>query len=160
MFKTEKRHTIDVLFVITLFAVFAFSIILLTGEGATVYESIVDDMGVNYNSRTAFSYVINKIHQSDEDGLVTVGKYGEVDSLVISKEIDNITYCTYLYFYDNHIKEVLTRADQEFDPSYGLDIIEADGFTIEAVSDSLIKCEIVPKGSEREVLFVHTRTNR
>ena len=41
MNRKPKRHTVDVLFVITLFCVFAISVIMLTGIGANVYESIV-----------------------------------------------------------------------------------------------------------------------
>ena len=158
MFKTEKRHTIDVLFVITLFAVFALSVLSLTGVGARVYDSIVEKMSANYESRTAFSYVINKVHQNDSEGAITVGSFGGCDALIIYEDVDNVTYSTYLYYYDGHIKELFTRAGQEFDPNYGTDILEADGFEMEMLTDSLIKFEITPAGGSKEVLFAHLRS--
>lgn len=158
MFKTEKRHTIDILFVITLFAVFALSVLSLTGVGARVYDSIVEKMSDNYESRTAFSYVVNKVHQNDADGAITIGTYGGCKALILTEEIDNVSYSTYLYYYDGAIKELYTRAGQEFDPTYGTDIMDVDGFEVSKVTDSLLKFEITPSGGETEVLFCHLRS--
>ncbi len=154
----KSEHTVDALFVITLFLVFAISVVALTGTGAGVYQNVVDKMSSNYNSRTSFSYIYNKVHQSDADGLVSVGEYMGNDALIISEEIDNITYCTYLYEYDGNIKELFTRAGQEFDPSYGTDILEVEGFSIVKVTDSLYRFDIKPVKSADETLFVHVRS--
>ena len=154
----KSEHTVDALFVITLFLVFAISVVALTGTGAGVYQNVVDKMSSNYNSRTSFSYIYNKVHQSDMDGLVDVGQYMGNDALIISEEIDNITYCTYLYEYDGNIKELFTRAGQEFDPSYGTDILEVKGFSISKVTDSLYRFDIKPVKSADETLFVHVRS--
>ena len=154
----KSEHTVDALFVITLFLVIAISVVALTGTGAGVYQNVVDKMSSNYNSRTSFSYIYNKVHQSDMDGLVDVGQYMGNDALIISEEIDNITYCTYLYEYDGNIKELFTRAGQEFDPSYGTDILEVKGFSISKVTDSLYRFDIKPVKSADETLFVHVRS--
>ena len=158
MFKEQKKHTVDVLFVITLFAVFAISVVVLTGIGARVYQNIVDEMQDNYSSRTSFSYIYNKIHQNDSEGNISIGSYGGTDALIISEEIDNITYCTYLYCYDGSLKELFTRADQSFDPSYGTDILPLDAFSLTAVTDTLYRFEITPEGEAKETLFVHLRS--
>ena len=157
MNKTSE-HTIDALFVITLFLFFAISVVALTGTGASVYQSVVGKMSGNYNSRSSFSYIYNKVHQSDADGLVSVGKYCGKDALIISEEIDNITYCTYLYESDGKVKELFTRYGQEIDPSYGTDILDVDGFKITEVTDSLFRFDISPAESADETLFVHVRS--
>ena len=154
----KSEHTVDALFVVTLFLVFAISVVALTGTGVSVYQNVVNKMSSNYNSRTSFSYIYNKVHQSDEDGLVTVGEYMGNDALIISEEIDNITYCTYLYEYEGNIKELFTRSDQEFDPSFGTDILEVEGFSISKVTDSLYRFDIKPVKSADETLFVHVRS--
>lgn len=154
----KRKHTIDLLFVITLFAVFAISLIMLTGTGAGVYENIVSKMSVNYNSRTSFSYIYNKVHSSDMSGNVSVGDYQGAQALIISEEIDNISYCTYLYEYDGKLKELFTRYGQEFELKYGTDILDIDAFEIESVTDSLLKCEITPCDGDKETLFIHLRS--
>lgn len=155
MFKQAKNHTVDILFVITLFCVFAVSVVMLTGTGASVYQNIVDSMTDNYDGRTSFSYVINKLHQSDKTGSVKLGKYEGLDSILILEEIDNITYCTYLYHYDGKLKEMFTRYGQEFDPSLGTDILALKEFKATEVSDTLFRFDITIPNSEKETLFVH-----
>lgn len=155
MHKDSKRHTIDVLFVITLFAVFAMSIMTLTGIGASVYEKIQASMSENYDSRTAFSYISNKLRQSDTNGNISLGNYGGTDAVIISEEIDNVTYCTYLYCYDGYLKELFTRAGQEFDLEYGTNILELDSFAASYETDTLIKFELTPKDGDKETVFVH-----
>lgn len=154
----KTRHTIDTLFVITLFFVFAFSVVVLTGIGANVYSNVVTGMGENYNSRATFTYVYNKIHQSDKNGAISIGEYCGYDALVISEEIDNVPYCTYLYSCDDELKEMFTRQGQNFDPSFGTKILDIESFEIEKVSDALYRFDITPKGSEKESLFVHIRS--
>ena len=158
MFLEKRKHTIDVLFVITLFAVFAISLVMLTGTGAGVYERVVKDMDENYSSRTSFSYIYNKVHASDELGNVSVGTYQGADALIISEEIDNITYCTYLYEYEGKLKELFTRYGQEFDLKYGTDILDIDSLKLCMITDSLLKFEITPKDSDTETLFIHLRS--
>lgn len=159
MFKTEKKHTIDVLFVITLFCVFAISVIVATSLGAKVYKNIVDDMDSNYNSRTAYSYIFNKVHQSDSNSLVSVGTFDGYDALIISEEINNIMYSTFLYCYDGSLMELFSRSDQEFDPSFGTELFKLDTFSIKPVSDTLVQFEFTPADGEINTLFVHLRSN-
>lgn len=154
-----KQHTIDIVFVIALFSCFAISIIMITGMGASVYQNIVDDMTENYNTRTSFSYIVNKVHQSDKNGYITVGDFNGHESLIILEEIDNITYCTYMYYHEGFLKELFTRKGQDFDPAYGNNIMELDSFKITKVSDSLIRFDITPSNGKKQTIFTHLRTN-
>lgn len=158
MFKQEKKHTVDVLFVITLFCVFAISVIMATSFGANVYRNIVDDMDENYNTRTSYTYVINKIHQSDIQGLISVGTYAGIDSLIISEEIDNIVYNTYLYYYDGALRELFTRSDQTFAPEYGTELFKLEFFNITPITDTLVKFDFMPLDGKENVLFAHIRS--
>lgn len=160
MFKQEKKHTVDVLFVITLFCVFAISVIMATSFGANVYRNIVDDMEGNFNTRTSYTYIINKVHQSDIQGLISVGTYEGIDSLIISEEIDNIVYNTYLYYYDGALRELFTRSDQTFDPEYGTELFKLESFNITPVTDTLVKFDFVPYDSDENVLYVHIRSTK
>ena len=160
MNKVAKKHTVDVLFVITLFFVFAFSVISLTGVGANVYQNVVNDMSDSYSSRISFSYFINKVRQGDTDGNVSVSTYKGNDSIVINEEIDNIKYSTYLYAYEGSVMELFTRADNEFDPSFGTAILEVDAFSIDKISDSLFRINISPKGLDKESVLIHIRSSK
>lgn len=159
MLKHQKKHSVDVLFVIVLFCLFSLSIVALTGTGARVYQNVVDNMSLNHSLRTSSSYVVNKIRQADADGSVTVGTYSGCDAVIISEEIDNISYCTYLYYYNGRLKEFFTRKGQEFDPIYGTDIVEVESFKLEKITDSLFKFDFEITPDEKQTLFVHLHSN-
>lgn len=159
MFKQQKKHSIDVLFVIVLFCVFSLSVISLTGTGAKVYQNIVDNMSLNHSLRTSSAYVVNKIRQADSEGNVSIGTYAGCDALILTEEIYNITYCTYLYYYNGKLKELFTRQGQVFDPACGTDIIEAESFKMIKMSDSLFRFDIQVTDAESQTLFVHLHSN-
>lgn len=158
MNKLLKKHTVDVLFVLLLFCTFAFSVISLTGIGAGVYQNVVDKMSESYNERISYSYFINKVRQSDVNGNISSGTFKGTNALIISEEIDNITYHTYLYCFEGHIKEMFVRAGNEFDPSFGTDIMEVENFSVDCVTDSLFKLTVTPIDSSTETIFIHSRS--
>lgn len=157
--RDKQKHTIDILFVITLFCVFAFSIIMLMGTGAGVYSRIVDNMGTNYESRTASTYLFNKIHRADRDGQIRSGNFGDSDALLLMEEIDNIPYCTYLYFYDGCLMELFTRYDQNISPEFGTSIMKLSDYGFVQITDSLYEFSFTTEEGESSVLYVHTRTD-
>lgn len=159
MSEKYRKHTIDILFVITLFCVFAVSIIMLTGTGATIYEKIVGNMSTNFDSRTAGSYLFNKLHRADSDGNISIGSFGDSDAVVLLEEIDNTFYCTYLYYYDGKLMEMFTRYGQEIDPAFGTKIMELSDYKVTAVTDSLYLFEFTTTKGECSSLYVHTRTS-
>lgn len=149
----------DALFVITLFLVFAVSVVMLTGTGARVYQNIVNSMTENYDSRTSFTYVINKIHQNDSEDAVSLGEYEGLDAVLISEEINNVSYCTYLYFYDGYMREIFTRYGSEFDPGLGTPLFALNDFQATAITDSLYRFDITTASNAHESLFVHINSN-
>ena len=157
--KRQSGHTVDVLFVITLFLVFAVSVVMLTGTGASVYRNIVDSMTENYDSRTSFTYVINKIHQNDRENAVSLGEYEGCDAVMISEEVNNVNYCTYLYFFDGYMREIFTRYGSEFDPGLGTPLFPLKGFKAESLSESLYRFDITTPNGDNESLFVHLNSN-
>ncbi len=152
-------HTVDALFVITLFLVFAVSVVMLTGTGARVYRNIVNSMTENYNSRTSFTYVINKIHQNDTEKAVALGEYDGLDAVLISEEVNNVNYCTYLYFYDGYMREIFTRYGSEFDPGLGTPLFALKDFDAVSVTDSLYRFDLTVPNGAKESLFVHLNSN-
>ena len=78
--------------------------------------------------------------------------------MIISEDINNITYCTYLYEYEGELKELFTRQGQVFDPKYATTLIKLDSFDMTKVTDTLYKFEYKPVGLDKEVLFVHIKS--
>ncbi len=144
---------------ITLFVVFAISVLMLTGTGAGVYRNIVDDMENNYDSRTAGTYLFNRIHRADEHGNVTIGDFNGENAILMLEEIDNITYCTYLYYHEGNLCELFTRYGQDIDPSYGNAIIALEDYSVTQVTDTLYRFDFTTKKGESSSLYVHTHSS-
>ena len=98
--KQEKHFIVDILFVLALFGVFAVSALSLVTIGADVYQHTVEDMSVNYESRTAVSYITEKVRQNDAADSILLTTLENVPALCMVSQLDGDTYCTYLYLYD------------------------------------------------------------
>ena len=72
--KQERKHIVDVLFVLALFVVFTLSALVLVILGANVYRQTVRYMDENYNARTAYSYLTEKVRQNDLYDSISIGE--------------------------------------------------------------------------------------
>ena len=85
--RNENRHTIDFLFVIALLFLFAFMAIMLIALGASVYQRNVSLMEKNYETRTSYAYVTEKIRQADATGNLQIGTINQLPALLLFQEI-------------------------------------------------------------------------
>ena len=129
--KSEK-HNIDGAFVLVLFAVFAVTIVAVLALGANSYKKLVERDEDSYNRRIITSYVTAKIRENDSMGALEVGGFTKadtpdgIDTLHMYQTIEGEVYDTRIYFYDNHICELLTLADIKINPDAGSPIMEAN----------------------------------
>lgn len=155
--KTDSRHMIDILFVLTLFCVFAISALTLVTLGANIYQRTVDHMETNFESRTPYSYITQKVRQADQLDSVYVGSIDGNDALLIRQEIGDTQFTTYLYEYDGYLCELLTRADQQLSANAGNHIIKVESFEIKALEANLFSVDITTIGNENLHLQISTR---
>lgn len=161
--KQENRHIVDVLFVLALFCVFAISALMLVMLGANVYQKTVDDMDHNYNSRTAFSYVTEKIRQNDTSSAVSAGTLDGRPAILLSQEFDGKLFTTYLYEYDGYLTELFTGTE----PDLGSDILKAGhpliplkDFTLTEVKPSLYRFVLTTEDAENLTLYISTQSEK
>ena len=106
MNQKQEHHIIDILFVIALFCMFALSAIFLISVGADIYGKTVSHMESNFNSRTAFAYVTEKVRQADAASAIDIGQLDGIPALTITQTMGDTQYITYLYQHENHLKEL------------------------------------------------------
>lgn len=158
-FAREKRPAVDWMFTLTLFGLFVVAALTLVVIGAQVYRSTADSMNQNYTSRTALSYVTEKVRQSDAAGAVSVGKIGEDTALILRQEIGGEAYNTYIYCHDHSLKELLARASLPVSPGDGQTIMELEAFQVEQVSGSLFRFTVTGMGQEAQQALISPRGN-
>ena len=117
MKQKHETHIIDILFVIALFCIFALSAIFLISVGADIYSKTVEHMDSNFNSRTSFAYVTEKVRQADKNGAVSMGELEGHPALLLYSSQNDTAYITYLYEHDGYLKELLVREDTPLGPS-------------------------------------------
>lgn len=154
----QENHIIDVLFVIALFCIFALSAIFLISIGADIYRKTVTHMESNFNSRTTFAYVTEKVRQSDISGAVTVGELDDLPALLLTEKQGDTEYITYLYEHEGFLKELMVRKDTPLGPSAGQEIVEITEFNLEQISDRLFSFSITTNNGESCNLYVSIKT--
>lgn len=150
---TKKRHIIDTLFILTLLFSFAFAAILIIALGASIYQRGVTASQENYEDRTAYSYLLQKVRQGDESGAVSVGKMGDSSALLITQDINGSSYTTYLYVYNNSLMELLTNTDATLSPESGQRILDMKRIEVASVSNSLYKVILTDMDGDRTDVF-------
>lgn len=155
----RERHVVDLLFVIALMFLFAFSAIMLIALGADVYQKNVDTMQINYDRRTASAYLIQKVRQSDESGSISIGELKGSKALVLTNTVGERDYSTWLYLYDGMLCEQLMRSDMTPMPQAGQKILPLAGFDASFASDDLLMMQLELENGEEESFFVGLRSD-
>lgn len=136
-FQNRKSHMIDLLFPIAIFFVFTLSALTVVLLAANIYQHTTDSASRNYTSRTVLSYVNEKIRQSDTTGGVALGVFDREDALILSQEIEGVTYKTYIYEYNHSLRELFIKDGVDAVASDGKPLMDVEHFTMEQVGDSL-----------------------
>lgn len=158
MKKTGGAHTIDIIFILVLFCVFAVSVLMVLLTGAGAYKDIAQLMENHYEERTVLSYLEAKVHHYDRDGAIQVVDYQGSDALAMAEEIDGRQYITLVYFYDGAVRELFYEAGIVLEPEAGQLIMAAQDFQANQLSDDFIHLTCTGASGEKNELFLSIRS--
>jgi len=135
-----RKHVVDVLFVITLFCVFAAACLFVVIIGANVYRSTIDRMQTNFEVHTSIAYVATKIRHNDTAGNIHMDTLDGKNALVLELELYDQIFQTWIYHYDGALREVFINRDHAYalSPGAGQKLVEVYSFTIDIVDNRLI----------------------
>ncbi len=154
----QTSHMIDFLFPLALFFCFAVSAIVLILMATGIYRSTTESSARNHVGRTALAYVSEKLHQGDADGDVFIGALGEEPALVLRRQSDGGTYCTYIYEYEGALRELFLKEGAEVPPENGSVIAEIKAFSMEKISDGLFSFVCREESGETLTQLVSVRS--
>ena len=158
----NSRHIVDVLFVLTLFGVFAVSALMIVTIGANVYKKTVANMNNNFTERTAYSYAMEKIRQNDCYDMISVEEIDGIPALAFTQTNGEEEFCTYLYLYEGSLKELFVRKDSFSGSnilSAGQDIMPMSAFTLDDTEDGLIRLVLDTGNGEPIILYASPRSD-
>ena len=101
-----KRHLTDVLFTLTLFAVFAAASLIVVFIGAEVYSATIRRADTSFEINTTLSFVTTKIRQHDSVGAVRLGEVEGTPALVLTQAIGDRYLETWIYHHDGILREL------------------------------------------------------
>ena len=119
MKRSSQRHSIENVFVLVLFAIFAMTIVAVLALGANQYKSLVERDNNAYNKRIITSYVSAQIRGYDRADAVKVGGFAspdvddEVNTLHLLETIDGIRYDLKIYYYQGKVYELFAAEESE-----------------------------------------------
>lgn len=158
--ESRHRHTIDMLFLLTLFLVFALSAFMLISLGANIYQKTADRMESNYSLRTSFSYVTEKLRQSDREGAVQIGSFDGCPALILSQEIEGEVYLTYLYEDGGYLKELFAKSGNQLSKDAGRNIFPVREFSLEMLPGSLYRFTLIRTDGNATTLYLHSQCSQ
>lgn len=137
-FHTEKKHVIDLIFPVALFFVFAACSLIVVLMASNIYSSTTKASETGFETRTPLSYVTEKIHQSDENGTVSISVFDGLDALVIHQDFgSHKSYTTYIYEYEGALRELFIQDGVDASVSDGKEILNVREFTMKQITDSV-----------------------
>ena len=106
-----KRHITDVLFTLTLFAVFAAASLMVVFIGAEVYSATIARADTSFEINSTLSFVTTKIRQHDSVGAVRLDEVSGTPALVLTQGIGEAYFETWIYHYDGVLRELFKNRE-------------------------------------------------
>lgn len=127
----ERRTSLtDLFFTLGLFCVFTACALLLITIGLRAYRTTVTHMQDTFSTRTAISYVVEKVRQHDVAGGVALDELEGQPALRMTDTVGDDTYLTYIYADASHLYELTVRAGAEPARAMGEAVLEVQDFAI------------------------------
>lgn len=155
-FHSDKKHVIDRIFPFAVFFVFVVSSLWVTLLAANIYQSTTNMEDDNYESRTALSYIAEKIHQGDEAGGISIGTFEGCESLIIKQTYDEKNYLTYIYEKDGELRELFLMEGIQASAEDGRKIMEVQGLKMEEIGDGVFRFSCVSEDGKEPNIVVST----
>ena len=155
----DNKHVVDILFVIALLFLFAFSVLMLIALGASVYRRNVEIMSDNNDSRVSAAYVTEKLRQADADGGITLGELGGESAILLRNERSGVPTVTYLYVHDGALYELTTLEEGGVAvPSAGQRITDISDMQAGYVREDLLSVELTRTNGKKLQLYLACRS--
>ncbi|MDD2958994.1 MAG: DUF4860 domain-containing protein [Lachnospiraceae bacterium] len=134
----RQEHSMDTVFALTLFALFAVSSMLLILLGTRVYGRIAGKMK-DVDAPVILSYLTEKLRRYDSEEQI---RLLDGNRLLLQEEGENGTYVTWIYTEDGYLKESLLAEGKEPVENAGTVIGAVRDFAVSFSSDQLIQLSV------------------
>lgn len=156
--KSSRRHPVDTFFTIVLFSLFLLFLLLMLLFSAQAYRTAVSGNQTNNNLYTASAYITAKFRQHDDPGCVSARTVEELDNtsvLCLTDTVNGREYVTYIYLWNQKLKELFTAADNSPSAVMGTDIASLDSFSVQETEDGFYSISLRDLQGNQSSFFLH-----
>ena len=148
----KKAHSIDIIFMLVLFSIFAVMSVLLILIGSNVYSKITTSQEISGNNRNMLAYITNKVRTCQvENGVYIEEKDGTQVLVILSAQGDDM-YETLIYEDNGRLKEATIAAGDEYTLDFGDVLAEVSDFELSLdVATGVLNVTIETQGEKRHV---------
>ena len=136
---------------------FAISAIFVVFFGARVYENINYGINRNFTSRTAVSYITEKLRQRDSEGTATITVINDISTIHLIKKTNEIYENTYIYSDGGYLKEITLRDELTPGLSKGTPIMELRKFDVKEIAGGVFSITVVDTDGNLETAYMSTK---
>jgi hypothetical protein len=138
-----KRHSIDILFIMLLFAGFLFTAVMLVTMGTREYRNIAVSMQENSSLRTPYAYLMQTVHQNKSEDAIHIEEIDGIRTLAVRREISGSPYILRIYSYGDSLMEMLApEGNYDFTLAAGTRILPLQELELEEREDGVIIARI------------------
>ena len=154
--KKIKQHTIDFIFPIALFFVFAASSLAVLILSANIYKNITESSKDLFTSRTCLSYITEKIRQNDEGGTqnIYLDSFDGHPALVLERNLNETLYHTYIYEDKGVLRELFIQDGIDASSRNGTEIMKVSSLQMEEAAPGLLRFSCSSDEGQMESVFV------
>ena len=116
--KKQTDH-LEGLLALLLFGVFAVCLLIVLLTGANSYQSLTQRDRAAADRRTCTQYLATRVRQSDAQGGVGSGRFGDGEALAITEQIGDQEYVTWVYAHEGWLMERSAPPTRTFPPRTG-----------------------------------------
>jgi len=135
-------RSIDTVFVLVVFSIFAISVLMVLMLGASIYRNINEISTERQSEHTALAYIWTKTRNFDQAGSISAGEFNGVSALIIDEMINDAHYRTMIYNHDGWLLELFSDANLEFSLNDGIRVVTVDNLSFEAIDYGLIQVTV------------------
>lgn len=158
--KRSQEHMVDSVFTLGLFCAFAATAFLLVMIGVGVYRNIVSQMQDTYSTRTALSYLAEKVRQHDVSGGPELTGIGEETALRFTQETPMGSYATYVYYVDGYLCELTIPETEPADPAMGERILAVPDLCFRDAGNGFLEVTAQDSQGRAVQILLHARSSQ
>lgn len=149
--RIKQQHSIDTVFLLVVFMLFAFSGAVLLVLGAGFYQSTVAKNEENDSARIAVAYVREVLHHNDSNKGISIAEFHGTPCFRLPQ---GENYVLYLYYYNGELKELYTKEGAEVTREDGQKILSLRSFSIEETAAAVwkVQCQDL-QGNTEQILI-------